>query len=1000
MRIESDPIFKKLKQLIAMTLVLLVLVSPAMAGLRISVSDGIVMTGVDGIVMTGVDGIVMTGVDQFFNRQANGIVMTGVDGASNPTSDGIVMTGVDSVSYPYSARFNSADGVSMNGADGIVMTGVDGIVMTGVDGATYYADAVYVTLPDGIVMTGVDGIVMTGVDGARREANDGIVMTGVDSSVITTVDGISLAGANAVQAVGADGKVYSVAPDGLRFTDVEGIVMTGVDGIVMTGVDGIVMTGVDGLLPDALNPVTDGLQSVDPELAATLGAAADDSSLNAVIVYHRLPTEADLADLQKIGIVGGTRFRVLPAITISGTPDQIKAIWELPAVRSVYGNRTLNFSSEPEVRAVTGVNRAWKDTEITGVNRGLPVSGRNVTVAVLDTGIDATHGDLSGRVSKNIKLAGTQSANAGFSYPISSEHLANTDQLYGHGTFVAGVIAGGGNASGGKFTGVAPNAKLVGLSAGDLNLFYVLEGFDYLLANGSSLGVRVVNCSFSTNALFDFNDPVNVATRMLTDAGINVVFSAGNNGPGQHTLNPYAAAPWVVSVGATDTQGRLAKFSSRGGFADPFFHPTLVAPGVDVVSLRGSGVANVIGAAGLINADSTRLSHFELPYYTTANGTSFSAPQVAGAIALMLETNPSLTPAQVKDILQRTATPLPPYYTFETGTGMLNVHAAVIEAAIPDRRIVTWRGTLDRNQVEFASEAPKTFSGTVQPGKSTELSIDIPAGALSASVQISWGPLWSNNDLGLSVYDQLGALRGESNTLNLMGLNGKREGVTLIAPAAGTWKVSVRNTFGSVSTPQQFYGVVQIGRASYSGVNDLGALSPSLREDIYQSIRSFTMWPIGSKFRADQSISRLDLASSMVLGARVPQYLPGKSSYRDVRDTSNMLFVESAQASPTGALFTDVSTGGQFRPNDNVTRLVAAVALVRAAGLRADAESHVGPLPYLDAASIPASLRGYVAIAVSKHLVETGSSFKPNDVFTRGDLARSVAAIQRRAAAE
>ena len=562
---------------------------------------------------------------------------------------------------------------------------------------------------------------------------------------------------------------------------------------------------------------------------------------------------------------------------------------------------------------------------------------------------------------------------------------------------MAGVIAGGGNASGGKFTGVAPNAKLVGLSAGDLSLFYVLEGFDYLLSNGNSLGVRVVNCSFSTNALFDFNDPVNVATKMLTDAGINVVFSAGNNGPGQHTLNPYAAAPWVVSVGATDTYGRLAGFSSRGAFADPFFHPTLMAPGVDVVSLRGSGVANVTGAVGLLNADSTKLNQFELPNYTTANGTSFSAPQVAGAIALMLETNPNLTPAEIKDILQRTATPLAPYYTFEAGTGMLNVHAAVLQAAIPSRSIGTWRGTLDRNHVEFPNDAPQTFTGVVEPGRSTEILVAIPTGALSASVQISWGPLWSNNDLALSVYDQVGALQEESNTLNLTGLNGKREGVTLSSPTAGTWKVSVRNTLGGLSTPQKFYGVVQAHRASYSGVGDVSSLSPSLRNDIYQSIRSFTMWPVGSKFRASNTLSRSELASAMVFGARVPQYLPGNSSYKDVSDPTTMLFVESVQTSPTGALFVDVVKGGNFKPNDKVTRLVAAVALVRAAGLRAEAESHVGPLPYVDGARIPSSLRGYVSVAVSRGLIETGTSFKPDDAFTRGDLAHAVAVIQRRA---
>jgi serine protease AprX len=886
----------------------------------------------------------------------------------------------------------------MTGADGIVMTGADGIVMTGADGSTYRADSVTITLPTGIVMTGADGIVMTGADGVQRNAANGIVMTGADGIVMTGADGIVMTGADSVRATRADGVVFSVVPDGLKFTGVTGIVMTGADGIVMTGADGIVMTGADGLLPGAVHPASSGLQSVDPQLAVQLNQLTDDSSVNCVVVYHRLPSDSDLADLQKIGIAGGTRFRVLPAVTVTGTRDQMIAVSKLPAVRSIYGNRTLSLTSEPEVRTVTGVTRAWRDTEITNNNRGLPVSGKNVTVAILDTGIDGTHGDLAGRVTKNVKLADTQSASLGFNYPLNSENLQNTDNLYGHGTFVAGVVSGQGSLSGGKFSGVAPGANLVGLSAGDLSLLYVLEGFDYLLANGKDLGVRVVNCSFSSNTVFDVNDPVNVATRMLTDNGVNVVFSAGNTGPGQHTLNPYAVAPWVVSVGATDTQGHLASFSSRGNFASPLFRPTLVAPGVGVVSLRGTGVANVTGAEGLAGADAKRLNSSELPYYTIANGTSFSAPQVAGAIALILEANPGLTPAQVKEILQRTATPLPPYYAYEVGAGMLNVHAAVLEAAFPSRRIGLWRGTVDRDQVEFSSDAPIKFSGTVQPGSSADTSVNIPAGALAASVQISWGPLLSTNDLGLSVYDQSGVLRGQSNTLNLPGLNGKRETVSLNGPASGAVRISVRNTLGALGTPQQFYGVVEVARARYARMNDVDSLSPSLRDDIYQNLRSFTMWPIGSRFRSDFGVSRADLATAMVLGARVPQYLPGQSSYKDVRDASTMLFVESAQASPTGALFIDVTRGGQFRPNDGVTRLVAAVALVRAAGLRSDAEAKAGtPLAFLDASGIPSELRGYISVAVSNGLLQGDTTFRPNGAFTRADLAHAIAVIEKRA---
>ncbi len=975
-----------------MTLVVLALVSPVMAGISVTSANGIVMTGADGIVMTGADGIVMTGADGVMNSRANGIVMTG--------ADGIVMTGADSVAYSNSVRSTHADGIVMTGADGIVMTGADGIVMTGADGSIYRADSVTIVLPNGIVMTGADGIVMTGADGVERKAGNGIVMTGADGIVMTGADGIVMTGADSVRATGADGTVFSVVPDGLRFTGVTGIVMTGADGIVMTGADGIVMTGADGIVmtgADAALPIKSGLQSVDPELLIKLNALVDDSSVNAVVVYHRPPTDADLADLQKIGIVGGTRFRVLPAITVTGTRDQMIAISKLPAVRSIYGNRTLNLNSEPEVRAVTGVNRAWRDTEITSNNSGLPVTGKNVAVAVLDTGIDGTHGDLAGRVIKNVKLADTQSASVGFNYPINSESLQNTDQLYGHGTFVAGVVSGDGSLSGGKFAGVAPGARLVGLSAGDLSLLYVLEGFDYLLANGSNLGVRVVNCSFSASTVYDANDPVNVATKMLTHAGINVVFSAGNTGPGQHTLNPYAVAPWVVSVGATDTQGHLASFSSRGDFANPMFHPTLVAPGVDVVSLRGSGISNVTGATGLAGADASRLSASELPYYTTANGTSFSAPQVAGAIALMLEANPSLTPARVKDILQRTATPLPPYYTYEAGTGMLNVHAAVIQASFPARRIGAWRGTLDRNQVQFVTEAPTEFSGIVKPGSSAETTITIPEGAISASVQISWGPLWSTNDLGLSVYDQTGVLRGQANTLNLPGLNGKRESLTVVGPTAGAWRVGVLNTLGVLGTPQQFYGTLEIGRARYARMNDVDSLSPALRDEVYQSLRSFTMWPIGSKFRAEFGVSRLDLATALVLSARVPQYLPGRSTYSDVRDQSSMLFVESAQASPTGALFLDVPRG-QFRPYESVSRLAAAVALVRAAGLRGDAEAKAGcPLAFLDASGIPSELRGYVSVAISTGLLQADTSFRPQGTITRADLAHAIGVIEKRA---
>src|SRR5205814_444482 len=110
---------------------------------------------------------------------------------------------------------------------------------------------------------------------------------------------------------------------------------------------------------------------------------------------------------------------------------------------------------------------------------------------------------------------------------------------------------------------------------------------------------------------------------------------------------------------------------------------------------------------------------------------------------------------------------------------------------------------------------------------------------------------------------------------------------------------------------------------------------------------------------------------ALVLGGRVPQYLPAQSNYTDVRDRATMLFVESAQASSSGALFPSVVTGGAFQPDAIVDRLTAVVALVRAAGLRQQAESGTYTLTYTDAASIPSSLRGYVAVAVQNGLIKT-----------------------------
>lgn len=986
------------QRLLALSLTVLLITTPAVAGIAVTRSNGITATGADGVQFVGLSGITATGADGLVTFGPNGITATGADGITATGADGITATGADGYAYTGANGITAtgADSLQIASANGITATGADGITATGADGTTYSLDSIHFYFPSGITATGADGITATGADGITATGADSRQIARSDGITATGADGITISGSDGITATGADGRPVNIPTGNVTLVGADLMIVAGAQGISFTGADTIRDSGV-AALNAALAPTSNvGLQSIDPELAITLNNVTDDSNINAVIVYHNLPTESDLAQLNGIGIVGGLRFRTLPMVTISATRNQLVAISRFASVRSIYGNRTLTLTSEPEVRAITGVDRAWNDADVKTRNSNLSVTGRNVTVAVLDTGIDSTHPDLAGRITRNVKFADTLSASVGFNYPTASPNLPNTDLLQGHGSFVAGVIGGSGAASNGKFSGVAPGTNIVGLSAGELTLLYVLEGLDYLLTNRSELNVRVLNCSFSANVVFDTNDPVNIATKMLTDNGVNVVFSAGNTGPGQHTLNPYSIAPWVISVGATDSKGRLASFSSRGDFASPLFRPTLVAPGVGVVSVRGSGVVNVTGAQGIANGDLQRLSSSELPYYTTASGTSFSAPQVAGTIALMLEANPSLTPADVRDILQATATPLAPFYQHEVGAGMLNAHAAVLQAAFPDRDIGDWRGANDLGQVRFGTEPLITFSGVVQPGTAFETTVQVPSDTVVASIQIGWGPMTSLNDLALYVYDPSGNLAVQSNTLNLPGIGGKSERVSLNLPSAGIWRVKVTNAL-PLGTAQGFSGVLSVGRAYYRSMTDIQNLNVSTRGDILQNIRSFAMSPIGAKFRPTFTVTRADLAKALVLGGRVPQYLPALPTYSDVRDNLTMSFVESAQANPDGALFVDVAAGGRFRPNDNVTRLAAAVALVRAAGLRSEAEATFAPLSFLDASTIPADLRGYVSVAVSKGLLSSGVLFQPQNSVSRSELAHAVAVIENRA---
>jgi serine protease AprX len=996
----NNNMVQKLYRLTALALILLLGVGPVFAGIQVSGADGIQATGADGIQYINTSGIQATGADGYLSYGVNGIQATGADGISNSVPNGIQATGADGSTYvgPNGIQATGADGIQATGADGIQATGADGIQISGADGTSYHVDSVLIRRASGIQATGADTVNVVGADGIQATGADGIQATGADGMTLLRANGIQISGADGIQATGADGQTFSISPDGIQISGADEMIISLPTGILISSASSIVRTGTETLAGAGIDPAHQlGLQSVDPELALQLDRLTDDSNVNAVVTFHHQVSNADLADLRSLNVTNGTLYRVLPMVAVTATKRQLLRVSHLPSVRSVYGNRTLQSTMDTRLD-INGVNRAGLDSDLSNNNGGTPLTGRGVTVAVLDTGLDGTHADLSGRVVQNVKLLDTQSVNVGFNNPLATENLPNTDQAYGHGTFVAGVIAGNGTRSDGKYSGVAPNARLVGLSAGDLTLSFVLSGFDYLLANNEKLNARVLNCSFSANALYDVNDPVNIATRILTERGVNVVFSAGNTGSGLHTLNPYAVAPWVISVGATDNQGHLASFSSRGDFGSALFHPTLVAPGVGIISLRASGV-NLTGTNGLAGGDAS-LAPTELPFYTTASGTSFSAPQVAGTVALMLEANPNLTPAQVRDILCRTATPLPNYYQHEAGAGMLNAYAAMLEAAFPQRRIGAWRATLDRGQVRFVTDPAQIFNGTVRSGYEFQSpSLTIPQNAVLASFQVAWGPPTTSNDMTLSVFDPRGVKQDGGNTVNQPGLTGKRERVTVRTPAAGTWSARVTNSLGSLgllNSSQQIYGALEVTRIEYAPLSDVSGLSAPSRAEIYQSLQMFTMFPFSGRYHPGFGVSRAQLAAALVMSGRVPQYMPSQSHYLDVTDTTTMNFVESVQSAAGGRLFADAAPGGYFRPYEQIDRATAAVTLVRAAGLQNEIFTNDGSAltKLTDADAIPETKRAYVAVALSHNLLTVENfNFRPQSILTRAELAHALATL-------
>ena len=387
------------------------------------------------------------------------------------------------------------------------------------------------------------------------------------------------------------------------------------------------------------------------------------------------------SDYAKAGGKRGRKLGIINADVVELTNAQLRKLADSKCVQSMSHDRKtggeMNFAA-----VVEGARAAQQEY---GVN------GAGVGVAVLDSGITSWHDDLTYLGSNSsVKVVNGQRVTKFVDF-VNSRTAAYDDN--GHGTHVAGIIAGNGFDTLGARAGIAPAANLISLKVLDERaggyISNVIAALDWVVANRTTYNIRVVNVSVGAAVTESYNtDPLTLAAKRVVDAGVVVVAAAGNLGKNPTTGQPqYGAitspgnAPWVLTVGAYSHEGtlsrnddKMATYSSRGPTAYDFgAKPDVVATGTGIASLSTPGsLLYSTKAAYLLKG---ALSSVSKPYLSLT-GTSMASPIVAGTAALMLQANPKLTPNLVKAIIQYTAQQ-GNYDPLTQGAGFLNVKGAV-----------------------------------------------------------------------------------------------------------------------------------------------------------------------------------------------------------------------------------------------------------------------------------------------------------------------------------
>ncbi|MFD5778445.1 S8 family serine peptidase [Streptomyces sp. NPDC126933] len=471
---------------------------------------------------------------------------------------------------------------------------------------------------------------------------------------------------------------------------------------------------------------------------------------------------ADVSVRRSLPAVGGE------AVTApkTGSPE----VWE--ALTAPGGQQRAARTVAPGIERVwlDGKRRASLDKSVPQI--GAPAAwkagydGKDVKIAVLDTGVDETHPDL-----KDAEVAQQDFSGAG-----------NVVDHFGHGTHVASIAAGSGATSGGAYKGVAPGAKILDGKVLDDSGSGAESGIIAGMQWAADQGAKVANLSLGGTDSVEV-DPLEAAVDQLSaDRGILFVIAAGNEGPGAGTVGSPGSAAAALTVGAVDREDRIADFSSAGPTADGTLKPDITAPGVDIVAAKAAQ-----GQIGDPAADG----------YVAMSGTSMATPHVAGAAAILAQEHPDWTGERIKQTLTASAAPGPGLTAYQQGTGRTDLARAITQTVVSEQTSVGF----GQQEWPHTDDTPVTKKITYRNSGKEPVTLDLaletlgpdgqpaPAGFFTAGAEQVTVAAGGTASVDLTADTRIG------------GLDGVYSGAITARTAGGE---SVRTSFGAVREVESY----------------------------------------------------------------------------------------------------------------------------------------------------------------------------------------------------